>query len=641
VLVTARPSDLPQIKSNLLNDAADLPVLGLSPALVPQLNQALTPAECDGLTRTAAAMTKARLTAFDNELSSAHAEAIEREADLMTKLATRQLSGRHAVPLDCGLGKTQTLVHWSAAVIKADLPLSVLVCTSKLEELAAIHAAMREAGIPEADLGIMHSSPSNPAYPKPTTGNASRRIMLATHQKVKGGNLTLDITHYQDHPRDLIVWDESLIVSSANSVELVDLFPDIAWLKDRAKTLPDTSDDLMRAVRYLSRCRRLMEEEAKRLKRGRKPRELRMPLADADELAAYRKALPDDENAVSIRTFLDMAMEPLRIIDVNRGAGILKYALAVPSWLDRVVILDASAPIRELVKADATITIDPWFTGTVLKRYDAVTIKWWKRKGGRVEMTKAFSGRRDDREVSREIARLIADIPSDEGVLLVTFKLRGSLDMAKVLKADLKALGIDVDAKLPDGSDRFSWTTFGRTTASNAWVRHRHIVFVGALYRRDVDLAASLIGQRDDLTAEVTRSDVLAVKHSEIAHELYQGINRTACRRTIAGQADRTTAYVIIWDRKPLDIVIERMPGARIEEWEVEDEATLTLTRETAKAITTYLTGLPPSVTKVSVRRLKTDLGLTDLNNRPFQAARDAAAKASGWAVEKQSLVRA
>jgi hypothetical protein len=259
-------------------------------------------------------------------------------------------------------------------------------------------------------------------------------------------------------------------------------------------------------------------------------------------------------------------------------------------------------------------------------------------------MEREFAKPRDQRTVSREIVKAIRSIPADEAVLVFTHKPHPRQpDIGATLKADLRAAGIDVEAVLPNGFPRFSWATFGRETATSEWVRCRHVVLVGALYRSDLDLGAALVGQRDDLTATVSGTEIREAQHSEIAHSVLQAVNRAACRTTIEGEAAPTTAYVILYDREPLDLVASVMPGLRIEDWETETGQEGMKTEAVKRAIVAHLSALPEgtdSVTLVALKKVITAELQVDLSNKSWQAARDRACGEIGWQVEGRRLVR-
>ncbi|BBF94065.1 DEAD/DEAH box helicase family protein [Blastochloris tepida] len=649
MLVTARPSDLSQIKSNLLGTTFTVPEF--DPTSAPAVTPRGIFVDLDTLTTPAITLTKLRLAAFGSKLSVEHEEAIARLISRFTLQANGEQRGRYAVAMPCGTGKTLALVCWCATLVRSRLPYSVLICASKVDELVAIRRQLKEVGVADDEVGLVHSLGYDRADPtdlrRPTDDNDQRRILLVTHARVKGGGLDASVIRFRGKRRSVVVWDESLIVSAAQSVELASLLPAVDWLLKRDALTGTENEDRARLRDYLERAVAIIEAEQRRLAKSTKPkpRTIHMPLMHEDGRTAFKAALPNIVTVEPIRTFLDMASEPLRLLGVRQGhGGVIRYDLAVPTDLDNVVILDASTPIRTLVDADRTIKADDWFPGRTIKTYGDVTIRWWKRAGGREAMEREFAKPRDQRTVSREIVKAVKSIPTNEAVLVFTHKPhKRQPDIGATLRADLKAAGIDVDAVLPDGFPRFSWATFGRETATSEWVRCRHVFLVGAMYRSDLDLGAALVGQRDDLTAAVSGTEIREAQHSEIAHSVLQAVNRAACRTTLDGKAAPTTAHLILYDREPLDLVASVMPGLRIEDWETETGQEGMKTEAVKLAIVAYLSALPEgadSVTLVALKKVITADLEVNLSNKSWQVARDRACVEAGWQVEGRRLVR-
>ena len=91
-----------------------------------------------------------------------------------------------------------------------------------------------------------------------------------------------------------------------------------------------------------------------------------------------------------------------------------------------------------------------------------------------------------------------------------------------------------------------------------------------------------------------------------------------------------------------LDLLRGAMPGVKIVDWEtVHVDAQAPSWREAAATIAGYLGNLPADVTKVSIRWVKGECGLTGLTKHAFQKARDEALQlVSGWTRVKGSLRR-
>src|SRR5262249_57910476 len=127
--------------------------------------------------------------------------------------------------------------------------------------------------------------------------------------------------------------------------------------------------------------------------------------------------------------------------------------------------------------------------------------------------------------------------------------------------------GIDTAAVLPNGKPRIVIRTWGEETATSEWKHCSNVLFAGVLNRSSVDLAGAMAGQKDDLLADLPVADINAVKLSEVAHSVYQAVNRAACRDTVNGQAVATNVWLPYPDSDIKPILDRVMPGAIWVDW--------------------------------------------------------------------------
>jgi hypothetical protein len=254
----------------------------------------------------------------------------------------------------------------------------------------------------------------------------------------------------------------------------------------------------------------------------------------------------------------------------------------------------------------------------------------------------------EERLVSRELCEVISGIAPDEGVIVFTFKA-DAVDMREVLRRDLKAAGIQTKAMLKPASDndkprpRFRFLTWGQETAINDHRDCPNVVFAGVIHRSETDLAAAIVGQQDNLLANVTSTQLVEVRRSENAHALYQAMSRGSCRETVDGQAKPMRVWLIHYDKKLPALIDKVMPGVRWETWTPKFvDPIQTKVEELTLQVLAYLRHLGPEITKVSTRVLKEALGLTDMPPRTFtRAVRRVSDAEAGWCLFGRSLQRA
>src|SRR5947209_856795 len=84
-----------------------------------------------------------QLERYGNRLGSLHREALRQLAAGLTQLAFGELKGRLAFPLNCGLGKTQSVIAFCAALSQLQCShIGVAVAASKVEALCEVKRDM-------------------------------------------------------------------------------------------------------------------------------------------------------------------------------------------------------------------------------------------------------------------------------------------------------------------------------------------------------------------------------------------------------------------------------------------------------------------------------------------------------------------
>lgn len=423
------------------------------------------------------------LQGFGNRLSEEHRTALMELVGNFTLLALGHTKQRLAFPLPTGMGKTQCVIAWLAAVhASGRKEISVAVAATKIEQLCEMREALIHNGVPVDQIGLLHSAkfdtarvvdgqPDDGYASAPSDGDAAadRQILLITHQRVKGGDLRRFNT-YRGATRNLLVWDESLIVSDSQALDLRDIRAEFAHLHEY---LADTSA----AASFFRAVVHAVESESARQATGRAPQRVWLP---ALSLEARRGVLTEMRHRKAgsyeaLRALVGYSDECFSFARTGQGSGLLRYDILVPDELRSVAILDASYPIRQLERMDPTIQLGARFAEGI-KRYDDVTIHHLRRATGRDAIQTATSlHSRDERLVNLDVCRLVQRLPVDEGVIVFTYKDRQPTSRQRVgitdrLKSDLAEEGIDLDQTVVDPYDgqtkpRFVFLTWGSEIA--------------------------------------------------------------------------------------------------------------------------------------------------------------------------------
>ncbi len=192
------------------------------------------------------------LYSYGNRLSYEHRAALWELMKTYTTMA-QGLKGRLVYPLPTGAGKTLSIVAWISTLVEIGADhISVAVCTSRVEALCDIKRRLLECGVPEERIGLLHSYkysrekakayldgladiPAGYASEPSDEEAQDRQILLITHSRVKMSGELEKYAYYKGKPRDLLIWDESLFTSNAESLNLEDIKSTIGWLEPKVE----------------------------------------------------------------------------------------------------------------------------------------------------------------------------------------------------------------------------------------------------------------------------------------------------------------------------------------------------------------------------------------------------------------------
>ncbi len=608
--------------------------------------------ECNGvshrkLTELAFRALIGSLEGYGNEPSDAQKAALYEIVGTYTFMAQGVLAGRWAFPLATGLGKSQSIVAWLGALnYLGHDHISVAVCASKVESLCDLKRDLIETyEVPEAKIGLYHSYPydkakvGEPGYASLpcTEDHNSKQIILVTHNRVRGKCGPDRYNLFQGKPRDLMIWDESLLVSDTRAIRHRDVKAGLAWLQ---AMLEGTKDNRREACDYLQLCSDTLQAELERLKDGGPPATVKLPVARIQD---FKSSLGKNPVVTPLKELLDMSQMDLRMAVTDQGGGLITYDIAVPRELENIVILDASHTIRDLVKLDPSIKRTGRFSENILS-YRNVTIHQLKHFSGRSTMTEAFRpSKRESRKVSLEIAEVVNQIPLDEGIIIFTFKPH-EVNFEKILKRDFKAGGIDIEATLQiDGQERprFVWLHWGQETSLSKHSYCSNVLFAGVLHRDHIEIASAIAGQKDDLLTPISSELVREVVRSEIGHCLYQAMSRGSCRIVKGRETRKMNVWLLHRDASIRELLNKVMPGVTWKDWPSKF-----ITKDGGKIdklallISDYL-DKQEGKNKVSSKSIKAGLDLKGIPPATFTCAIETLCRQNtGWNLEGRSMAR-
>ncbi len=313
---------------------------------------------------------------------------------------------------------------------------------------------------------------------------------------------------------------------------------------------------------------------------------------------------------------------PFTLMRLAPQSGIISFRQVVPAQLTSVAILDASSPIRELVRLDSSITESTRFSHGI-KRFDRVCVNYFSAASGRDAVEKDLASTDPGgRRFARFVVEAARHIPPNEAAIIFTFRARLNLDCAAVIRAELQDAGIDPDECLPDGRRRFVFLTWGNETSLSEFSYCTHVIFAGVLFLPRLDLAAHISGQSGRHVPVPTHDEIGRVETSEVAHRVLQAMSRGQMRRVDDHQAEPMTAWLPMRDERIRPILERILPGLVWRRCNSVALATGRLADALADDVREYLAKLPASAKRISCKRIK--LALPQLRT----VSRDVAAEA-------------
>lgn len=563
-------------------------------------NLALAASPVDELTAVAFEDLCLTLQAFNNQLNKPHRDALRDILNTYSRFAYGdglRPGTRFAFPLATAMGKTQSIVSWALAVHNLDLPFTLLVCQEQIRDLDELRGDLIAKGVPADKVGLFHRDASQATISEGSP--ADYQFVLITHSMIRTTKeADLYMNTDENEPRSVCVYDESLIKSVGRTVSG-------SSLEAAAKVIETvlhsdfTDRDKITSTQFelLGYLESSLQVVISRFKSGDDEAfELHETLSSI-RLQQFEHALAELPSPVDrrvraiISNFLSMANEPLRVAKMGQGNkdGIISYELRIPPSLRNVVILDASAAVRELQVADKDIqVIDRWEN---IKQFTKLRVDQYRVQSG-------AGFQRDKMAVSSTLLKDVSDditggwLPADAAVVFCLSKGANNLPRNRKspeekLKARLQRDGVDLDAKVRiwTGPDRtrglparevihpkYEFITYGQEKSTNRFRHCSHIIAIGVARRDLVDLAGNLAGQLEDLSSdEVTNhSRVSQMQASEQFYRLQQLIGRGTTRQTVDGEAG--DAWVKVYDHGNFEPFIQRaLPGCT---WQVHERAT-------------------------------------------------------------------
>ncbi len=547
--------------------------------------------------------TKAQTNPTERQLKALYAL-----MDNLSRLAFGEISGRYAWALPVGCGKTQSITHWCSAVVKSRLDFGVTIACSQINALNDINEFLvKELRIPQSKIGTLAGRDKA----KDVTGRhvfngADSQILLMTHARVHMGESELArYWQYHGQERHVLCFDESLISAQSilvsapevrrsndlfvgackrNEIRVTDAF------EQTVKTLIDDFEQELNALKHRVK-KYMLDHGSPDGPEGRAPRvpdelryaNIKLDALDTDRFMQDLQTLASCSWSKPLLAFFNLCGQHMRLVVTDRGEeSMISYTVTVPSEINRMVVLDASDPIRLLTSMDKDRIIPAEKLPLVreagianlatLFDYSNVTIHRYNAGGGR----DAFQKDRNNTKI-KDAVGLLKTLPPDEGVLFFCFKTHED-QVTRLERTTFNDLTTVPELRLKQFKDRFKYKkknlkalleqelmrqgynlqsplicieTFGRETSSNDYLHCKHIIFVGTPWQNVTALIAVALGQVRDIQRHLEDQLVQDLYDSEAAYRLHQGLGRGSCRRLGQdGRPQKMQGYLFLTDKQ-------------------------------------------------------------------------------------------
>jgi hypothetical protein len=329
---------------------------------------------------------------------------------------------------------------------------------------------------------------------------------------------------------------------------------------------------------------------------------------DGIDLSDFRSLFDSDSSRDTAEAIWYLSGRTVRVRrDPRNGMTTLDYEDILPDDLAPMLILDASGDLRQTYRfwADERRNLHRLYSPK--KSYAGLTIRHFDKGAGK----NVNWNPKAVLELAESVAKMIAEIPKNESVLVVHHKpKRRNADIVKAIRQ-----------RLPSRSGPVEFINWGRHTATNEFKDCRYVILAGVLHYNLAQYEAAGRGAKKAKVEDVfTDDDMRQTRIGEISHHIFQAAGRGAIRRTVDGGCpDGCTLYAIFSTHKatgfPKEQLFTIFPEAQLHDWSPEGETKAQLTGRVLEAFE-LVYGAVQSGGTISQAEVRTELGIEKSNFR-------------------------
>jgi hypothetical protein len=462
----------------------------------------------------------------------------------------------HLASLDPGVGKTQTVVQFLAALCQPEpstnsikrpsyrdcttLP-AAIVCAGRLDQIRAMVDDAKSAGLRDDDFAVYSSDDTLNAMGRGIEDCGNARVLFTTHAMVlrrcEGKPFAATTAfHFKHTPREVRVWDEACTPGTPITLSVRDL-PSLG----ARLGCPDLHGRLIILSAELLRRR-----DGERIVFPDLVTESGFDLNDL--MHSVDDASEDLKTAASALWFLSGKTVTVR--NDRIGNAILDYRETLPEDIAPLLVLDASVRVRETYKLWEILRGGVVRLTEAPKDYSPLTVHVWSEGGGK----SAYKDADRRHRIIQGVAATVDTCPTDKW-LIVHHK-----------DASFEA---EVRALLSSAAD-VAFIHWGAHDATNAYAERPRVILAGTLFLRPSQYEA--IGR---VAAGITSFDggfdaflFEMVRRGEHRHFILQAACRGLVRKCDGERCPRSHLYLIASKGSGIGNDLPNVfPGAAVQRW--------------------------------------------------------------------------
>ena len=491
--------------------------------------------------------------------------ALEALADCLEGMARREAQPNfHLCSLYPGAGKTTAICAFVSALLEVpDMSdVGVVLCVPRLDMISTL---TRDMGLPDGYLSVLTSDGTYNALGTASADKA--QVLITTHAMILSRCRSQAFAEaseffYRDKPRDVRVWDESVVPGMALSVSA----PDLAFLiTASARQNPKLSEAIARVF-----------TDAVSITDGQQyvvpnfPESLGVDLNDALRVVeAWQnrsgdgpaRRIQDDEKALVSALWMLAGKTVTVRRDGAYGAAILDYEETLPRDLAPMLICDASGGVRG--------TYEAWEEGrrnlvrlpSASKSYAGLKVNVWQRGGGKQAFRENTSALVEG--IATEADRVLNEQPNAKLLFVVHRPEKGRMDVEQSIRSLLQ-LGVG-------DAERIRFTTWGAHDATNQFSDCSHVFLCGTLFYRPsfYEALGRAAAGKPSSAGEFCEDTLRKIVEGEHRHLILQAACRGTVRRSDGTVCKPMSLYVVASGRSGIPASMKTVfQDCRVYRWE-------------------------------------------------------------------------